>query len=125
MPKLLIETPSSRKDVANGNHSSNFHRKLPARAVSKFVTVPVTLDNYTSTVAVIIQGAERILIVSTFGIQLLSFAAGVAGVPLESTTFQPLGLTGYSMDIIREEQVLFQTVRVTFSHSFLVCKLPK
>jgi len=48
----------------------------------------------------------------------------VAEVPLESTTFEPFGVTGDSLDIVGVQQVLFQMGRVTFSHSFLVCKLP-
>jgi len=39
-------------------------------------------------------------------------------------TFEPFGVTGDSLDIVGEQQVLFQMGRVTFSHSFLVCKLP-
>jgi hypothetical protein len=35
--------PSSGKFVSDGSHGSNVHRKLPTRAVSNFVTVPVTL----------------------------------------------------------------------------------
>jgi hypothetical protein len=31
---------------------------------------------------------------------------------------------GNNLDILGEQQVLFQMGRVTFSHSFLVCKLP-
>ena len=63
MPNLLVETPIVKKNVADWSHDINFRRKLNARAFGKFVTVPVTLDHDTSTVAVIIQGAERILIV--------------------------------------------------------------
>jgi len=53
-------TPSSGKLVAAGSHGSNFHRNLPARAVSNFVTVPVTLDHGTPTVAVKTRGAKQI-----------------------------------------------------------------
>jgi len=49
---------------------------------------------------------------------------GVAEVPLENTTFEPFGVTEDSLNIVGEQQVLFQMGRVTFSHSFLVCKLP-
>jgi len=60
--KLLVETPPG-KLVADGGHGSIFYRKLPIRAVSNFVTVPVTLSHGTPAVAVRIQGAERIFIV--------------------------------------------------------------
>jgi hypothetical protein len=63
--ELLVETPIVRKLVADGSHGSNFHRRLPARAVSNLVTVPVTLDHGTPKVAVKIQGAEQILIVDS------------------------------------------------------------
>ena len=48
----------------------------------------------------------------------------MAEVPLESTTFETFRITGNNLDIVGEQQVLFQTGRVTSSHSFLVCKLP-
>jgi hypothetical protein len=48
----------------------------------------------------------------------------VAEVPLKSTTFEPFQVTGDSLDIVGEEQVLFQMGEVNFNHSFLVCKLP-
>jgi hypothetical protein len=83
----------------------------------------VTLDHGTPTVAVKIQGAERILNVD-LGSSCSLLQPGVAELPLESTTFQPFGVTGDSLDIVGEQQVLFQMGRVTFSHSFLVCKLP-
>jgi hypothetical protein len=92
MLKLLVETPIVRKLVTDVSHDSNFHRKLPARALSNFVTVPVTLDHGTPTVAVKIQGAERFLIDSGSSCSLLQ--PGVAEVPLESTTFESFGVTG-------------------------------
>ena len=122
-PKLLVETPIVKKLVTDGSNDSNFHRKLPARAVSNFVTVPVTLDHGTPTVAVKIQGAERILIVDS-GSNCSLLQPGVAEVPLESRTFEPFGVTGDSLDIVGEQQVLFEMGRVTYNHSFLVCKLP-
>jgi hypothetical protein len=39
-------------------------------------------------------------------------------------TFEPFGVTADSLDIIGEQEVLFKMGRVTFNHSFLVCKLP-
>jgi hypothetical protein len=123
MLKLRVETPIVRKLVTDWSHDSNFHRKIPARAVSNFVTVPVTLDHGSPTVAVKIQGAERILIVDS-GSSCSLLQPGVAEVPLESTIFEPFGVTGDSLDIVGEQQVLFQMGRVKFSHWFLVCKLP-
>ena len=108
--------------MTDGIHDSNFPRKLPARAVSNFVTVPVTLDHGTPTVAVKTQGAERILIVDS-GSSCSLLQPGVAELPLEST-FDPFGVTGDSLDIEGEQKVLFQMSRVKFDHSFLVCKLP-
>jgi hypothetical protein len=96
---------------------------LPARDVNNFVTVPVTLDHGTPTVAVKIQGKERILIVD-LGSSCSLLQPGVAEVPLESTTLEPFGVTGDSLEIAGEQQVLFQMGTVTFNHSFLVCKLP-
>ena len=49
---------------------------------------------------------------------------GVPELTLESNTFEHFGVTGDSLDIVGEQQVIFQMRRVTFSHSFLVCKLP-
>ena len=83
----------------------------------------MTLDHGTPTVAVKIQGAERILIVDS-GSSCSLLQPGVAEVPLESTTFEPFGVTGDSLDIVGEQQVLFQMSKITFNHSFLVCKLP-
>jgi hypothetical protein len=83
----------------------------------------VTLDHGTPTVAVKIEGAERILIVDS-GSNCSLLQPGVAEVPLESTTFEPFGVTRDSLDIVGEQQVLFQMGTVTFNHSFLVCKLP-
>ena len=77
----------------------------------------MTLDHGTPTVAVTIQGAERILIVDS-GSSCSLLQPGVAGIPLESTTFVPFGVTGDSLDIVGEEQVLFQMGRVKFNHSF-------
>ena len=116
-------TPSSGKLVADASHSSNFHCKLPARAVSDFVTVPMTLEHGTPTVAVKIQGGEQILIVDS-GSSCSLLQPGVAEVPLESMRFEPFGVTEDSLDIVGEQQVLVQMGRVTFNHSFLVCKLP-
>ena len=82
----------------------------------------MTLDHGTPKVAVRILGAERIIVDSGSSCSLLQ--PGVAEVPLESTTFEPFGVTVDSQGIIGEQQVLFQMDRVTFSHSFLVCKLP-
>jgi len=48
----------------------------------------------------------------------------VAAVPLESTTFEPFGVTTDSLNIVGEQQVLFQMGKVAFNHPFLVCKLP-
>jgi len=118
-----LKHPSSGKLVAGGSHGSNFHLKLPVRAVSNFVTAPVTLDHGTHTVVVKIQGAKRILTVDS-GSNCSLLQPGVAEVPFESTTFEPFGVTGDSLDIVRERQVLFQMGTVTFSYSFLVCKLP-
>jgi hypothetical protein len=73
-------------------------------------------------VSVKIHGVERILIVDS-GSSFSLLQPGVAEVPLEGTTFETFGITGDSLDIIGE-QVLFQIASVTFSHSFLVCKLP-
>jgi hypothetical protein len=81
----------------------------------------VTLDHGTPTVAVKIQGAERILIVES-GSSCSLLQPGVAEVPLESTTFETFGTTGDSLDIVGEQQVLFQMGRVKFNNSFLVCK---
>jgi len=83
----------------------------------------VTLDQGTPTVAVKIQGAERTFIVDS-GSSCSRLQPGVAEVPLESTTFEPFGVTGDNLDIVGEQQVLFEMGRVTFNHSFLVCKLP-
>jgi hypothetical protein len=65
----------------------------------------VSLDHGTPTVAVKIQGAERILIVES-GSSCCLLQPGVAELPLESTTFEPFGVTGDSLDITREQQVL-------------------
>jgi len=113
----LSKHPSSGKRVADGSHGSKFHRKLLARAVSNFVTVPVILHHGSPTVAVKIQGAKRNLIVDS-GSSCSLLQPGVAEIPLESTTFETFGVTGDSLDIVGEQQVLFQMVRVTFSHSF-------
>ena len=83
----------------------------------------MTLDHGTPTVAVKILGAERILIVDS-GSSCSLLQPAVAEVPLEITTFEPFGVMGDSLDIVWEQQVLFQMGRVTFSHSFLLCKLP-
>jgi len=83
----------------------------------------VTLDHSTPTVAVKIQGAERILIVDS-GSSCSLLQPGVAEVPVESTTFEPFGVTEDSLDIVGEQQVSFQMGRFTFNHSFLICKLP-
>jgi hypothetical protein len=83
----------------------------------------VTLDHGTTTVAVKIQGADRILIVDS-GSSCSLLQPGVTELPLESTTFEPFGVTVDNLDIVGEQQVLFQMVRVKFNHSLLVCKLP-
>ena len=83
----------------------------------------MTLDHGTMTVVVKIQGAERILIADS-GSSCSLLQPGVAKLPLESTTFEPFGVTGDSLDVVGKQQVLFQISRVTFNHSFLVCKLP-
>ena len=69
------------------------------------------------------KGTERIIIVDS-GSSCSLLQPGLADVPLESTTFEPFGVTGDSLNIIGEQQVLFQMGRITFNHSFLVCKLP-
>ena len=38
--------------------------------------------------------------------------------------FETFGVTGDSVDILGEEQLLFQMGKVTFNHLFLVCKMP-
>ena len=48
----------------------------------------------------------------------------VAEVPVESNIFEPIGVTGDSLDIVGEKQVSFQIFRLTFSHSFVVSKMP-
>jgi hypothetical protein len=115
--------PSSGKLVTGGSHGSDFHRELPSNAVSKLVTVPLTLDHSTPTVAVEIQGAERILIVDSESSWSLP-QPGVADVPFESTTFEPFGVTGDSLNVAWKQEGPFRMGRVTFRHSFLVCKLP-
>jgi len=50
------------------------------------LSVPVTLDHVTPTVAVKIQGAERILIVDS-GSSCSLLQTGVTAVPLESTVY--------------------------------------
>ena len=70
-----------------------------------------------------IQGAERILILDS-GSSCSLLQPGLEEVPLESTKFEPFEVTGDSLVIIGEQQVLFQMGRVTFNNSFLVCKLP-
>jgi len=77
----------------------------------------VILDHGTPTVAVKIQGAERILIVDS-GSSCSLLHPGVAEVPLESTTFESFGVTGDSLDIVGGQQVLFKMGRVTFSIHF-------
>jgi hypothetical protein len=84
----------------------------------------VTLNYGTPTVALKIQGAERILIVDS-GSSCSLLQPGVADVPLEGTTLEPFGVTGDSLNNVGEQQVSFQTGGVAFNHSFLVCKLPK
>jgi len=74
-------------------------------------------------VAVKIQGAERIRIVDS-GSCCNLLQPEVAEVQLESTAFEPFVATGGSLHIVGEQQVLFQMGTITFSHSFLVCKLP-
>jgi len=59
----------------------------------------VTLDHGTPKVAVKIQGAERILIVDS-GSSCSVFQPGIAEVPLESMTFETLGVMGDSLDIV-------------------------
>ena len=83
----------------------------------------MTLDHGTLTVAVKIGGAERILTVDS-GSSCSLLQPEVVEVPLESTTFEPFGVTEDSLDIVGEQQVLFQMGKVTFNHLFLVCKLP-
>jgi hypothetical protein len=69
-------------------------------------------------VAVKIQGAERILI-SDSGSSCSLLQPGVAEIPLESTTFEPFGVTGDSLGIVGKQQVLFQMGTVSFNHPFL------
>ena len=76
----------------------------------------MTLGYGTPTVAVKIQGAERILIVES-GSSCSLLQPGVTEVPLEST-FQPFGVTGDSLDIVGEQQIVFQMGRVTLSFIF-------
>ena len=83
----------------------------------------MTLDYGTPTVAVKIQGKERILIIDS-GSSCSLLQPGVAELPLERTSFEPFGVTGDSLDILGEQQVPFQMGTVTFNHLFLVCKLP-
>jgi len=45
-------------------------------------------------------------------------------VALKSTTFEPFGVIGDSLDFVGEQQVLFQIGGVTFNYAFLFCKLP-
>ena len=83
----------------------------------------MTLDYGTPTVAVKIQGKERILIIDS-GSSCSLLQPEVAELPLERTLFEPFGVTGDSLDILGKQQVPFQMCTVTFNHSFLVCKLP-
>jgi len=78
----------------------------PATAVSN-VTVPVILDHGSPTVAVKIQGAERILIVD-LGSRCSLLQTVVSELPLECTTLETFGVTGDSLDIEGEQQVSFQ-----------------
>jgi len=64
----------------------------------------VTVDHGTLTVAVKIQGVERILIVDS-GSSCSLLQPGLAEVPLESTTFEPFGVTGDSLDFVGEQQI--------------------
>src|SRR5215510_12548829 len=83
----------------------------------------MTLDQGPPTVVVEIQGAERILIVDS-GSSCSLLQPGLADVPLESTTFEPFGVTGDSLNVVGKQEVQFQMGEVTFTHPFLVSKLP-
>jgi len=83
----------------------------------------VTLDYGTTTLAVKIQGEERILIIDS-GSSCSLLEPGEAVLPLERTLFVPFGVTGDSLGILGEQQVPFQMCTITFNHSLLVCKLP-
>jgi hypothetical protein len=74
--------------------------------LSVILLAPVTLDHGTPTMAVKIQGTERILIVNS-GSCCNLLQPGVADVPLEST-FELFDVTEDSLDIVGEEQILFQ-----------------
>jgi len=62
----------------------------------------VTQDHGTPTVTVKIQGAEQILIVDS-GSSCSLLQPGVAKLLLESTTFEPFGVTADSLDIVGEQ----------------------
>jgi hypothetical protein len=67
----------------------------------------VTLDYGTPTVAVKIQGAERILMVDS-GSSCSLLQPGLAQVPLECTTFERFGVKGDSLDIVGDGKFYFK-----------------
>jgi hypothetical protein len=69
----------------------------------------VTLDHGTPTVAVKIQGTERILIVNS-GYSCSLLQPVVADVPLESITLELFGVTGDCLDIVGNKKFNFKWV---------------
>jgi hypothetical protein len=68
-------------------------------------------------VLVTIQGKVRSLILDS-GSVCSVLKRGRADAPLESTSFEPFGVTGHILNVAGEQEVFFRMEAVTFRHSF-------
>jgi hypothetical protein len=81
------------------------------------------MDHTTPTVLVQIQGVKRTLILNS-GSCCIILQPGVAEEPIGCTDFAPFGVSGKHLEVQGEQTTKFLMGSVTFSHNFVVCKLP-
>lgn len=81
------------------------------------------MDHTTPTVLVQIQGVKRTLILDS-GSCCSILQPGVVDEPIGCTDFAPFGVTGKKLEVQGEQTIKFLMGNVTFSHNFVVCKLP-
>jgi hypothetical protein len=76
---------------------SSFHLRAPENAVAT-PSVPVGWESGTPSIAVVIEGITRTLVVDT-GSNISILQPNISGNVVEATTMRPHGVTGQTLDI--------------------------
>ena len=105
------------------NDDSSFRPNVPDKAVM-ISSVSMSLVHGTPTISVQMEGVSRCLILDT-GCNVSILQTGVSSCDVRVTAQKPHGVTGDHLDKKGLQSASFSLNGREYTHSFLLCSLPK